>query len=183
MTRKIKFIREAGYLPSCVIGDTIFSIRECGEKGCYDQDYDSRRPRFALTSRPVDNPSRTWGFTNKGDAFMFLNGICPEGKYLFRCGDRTMYRNDEWEVILTVHHNVFKDIDIEKLRQHRRKRIYPEDETSVFTECYYEITRRRAIKIIKEGLYDLKYAMDFTVKYLTQLLEQKDKALQPSLFD
>lgn len=114
---------------------------------------------------------------------MFLNGICPEGKYLFRCGDRIMYRNDEWEVILTVHHNVFKDIDIEKLRQHRRKRIYPEDETSVFTECYYEITRRRAIKIIKEGLYDLKDAMDFTVKYLTQLLEQKDKALQPSLFD
>lgn len=23
MTRKIKFIREAGYLPSCVIGDTV----------------------------------------------------------------------------------------------------------------------------------------------------------------
>lgn len=179
---KIKFIRNAGYHPYCIIGDTVFSIHEHGIKGYFDNDYYSGRPLFAVVSRPLHNPLRTWGFSNMGDAVRFMGGICPGYIYLFSSGNRSMYRNDEWEVIFATHHNVFKYIDVEQMRQCRRRR-YMGDEADALTECYYEVSRRRALRIIKEGLHDLKDAMDFAVEYLTRMQDSRERELQPTLFD
>lgn len=178
MAGKIKFIRKPGYHPCCIIGDTKYMIQEYLGSPYQGQSGGGLRAHFALVSIPADGLSKTWGFTNGDDVFRFINGICPGYKHLFSCGEKRLYSNSEWEVVLAVHHDVLTYMDMKQFLALRDKYLVLHRDV-----CYYEVTKRKALRIIKEGMYDLKEAMDFTVEYLTRLLEQQSKILQPSLFD
>lgn len=185
---RLKFIRESGYYPYCIVDGIQYSIQEHGGTSYYDRDYDAHRPRFALVSKPVNNPLRTWGFSSKDDAFRFMAGICPGYRHIFSIGNRRLYRNDDWEVIFTTYNKEHWLPELkDRIRQGqiRHSRMYTGggDRYSYSTECYYELSRRQALQIIKEGLFDKREAMDYAINYLAQLKADSKHEQQLMLFE